>query len=185
MTNNEEWRTIPDTGDLYEASSLGRIRSKDRLLEIASRWGGTRPMPIKGRVLKPWRDSNGYLAVFVCFDGQRLPTSVHRLVARAFLTSDPGRPEVNHIDGNKQNNAPGNLEWTTRSLNMIHARDIGLRKDRRPLIAAPKHGGPSLHFSSITEAARQIGGCQSSITLAAQGRKPTAYGHVWKYADAA
>ena len=54
---------------------------------------------------------------------------VHRLVADAFLENTNNHCEVNHIDGNKQNNHVDNLEWCTHSMNIQHAFDTGL-KDR-------------------------------------------------------
>ena len=55
---------------------------------------------------------------------------VHRLVAEAFIPNPNGFREVNHIDGNKQNNSVKNLEWVTHSENMIHAYQTGLEQPR-------------------------------------------------------
>ncbi len=51
---------------------------------------------------------------------------VHRLVAEAFIPNPNGWPEVNHINGDKADNRAQNLEWCTRSMNMLHAYDTGL-----------------------------------------------------------
>lgn len=53
---------------------------------------------------------------------------VHRLVAMAFVKGMVSGKEVNHIDGNKRNNAASNLEWVTKSENQLHAYKIGLRR---------------------------------------------------------
>lgn len=53
---------------------------------------------------------------------------IHRLVAQTYIPNPENKPEVNHMDGNKQNNMLCNLEWMTRSENMQHACDTGLLK---------------------------------------------------------
>ncbi len=51
---------------------------------------------------------------------------VHRLVAEAYLPNTDNLQEVNHIDGNKQNNDVSNLEWVSRQENITHAWSTGL-----------------------------------------------------------
>jgi hypothetical protein len=51
---------------------------------------------------------------------------VHRLVALAFIPNPSGASEVNHKNGNKLDNAVGNLEWATRISNMQHGYRTGL-----------------------------------------------------------
>lgn len=64
--------------------------------------------------------SNGY---FQCSAG-----SIHRILANVFIENDDpiNKEDVNHIDGNKQNNSLLNLEWVTRSQNIKHAFDNNL-----------------------------------------------------------
>lgn len=176
----EEWREIPATGGLYEASSLGRIRSKDRTITCASRWGGTRSYVKSGRVLKAWADANGYRVVYTCFDNERVAVNVHRLVARAFH-GDGGSLCVNHRDGDKANNRPCNLEWVTHAENMAHARDTGLLNDCHPVLRLSADGSV-LQFESINAAARALGKGKGSIQRALSGRYRKAYGFEWKEA---
>lgn len=77
---------------------------------------------------------------------------VHRLVAFTFLGENPkDRPDVNHIDGNKQNNCVENLEWSNKSLNGFHAYKNGLNHTRNHL------RGENHYFAKITnETARQV-----------------------------
>lgn len=53
---------------------------------------------------------------------------IHRIVAYAFLGSQPIGHEINHKDGIKGNNRADNLEWVTHSENQLHAVRTGLRK---------------------------------------------------------
>ena len=53
--------------------------------------------------------------------------AVHRLLAIHYIPNPQGKEQVNHIDGNKYNNDLSNLEWVTRSENVKHAYDTGLK----------------------------------------------------------
>lgn len=71
---------------------------------------------------------NGYCKLNIRLkDGSDKTLSIHRLVAMAFNpVPNMDTLEVNHIDGNKDNNHISNLEWVTHYDNMKHARETGL-----------------------------------------------------------
>lgn len=69
------------------------------------------------------KHTNGYLRATI----NNKDEYVHRLVAKCFVPNPNGYSEVNHLDGNKENNNANNLEWCTRSQNNKHAFRIGLR----------------------------------------------------------
>lgn len=55
---------------------------------------------------------------------------VNRVVALRYLPNPQNLPQVNHIDGDKANNADTNLEWSTGSDNERHAHRTGLKSGR-------------------------------------------------------
>jgi hypothetical protein len=117
----EIWKNIQDN-DYYQVSNLGRIKSKERKVPH----GKSGMVSVKERILKPATDAKGYLRVALA-KGRGLKTyKVHRLVADAFLENHENKPQVNHKDGNKENNDISNLEWVTNQENAIHATENGL-----------------------------------------------------------
>lgn len=67
-------------------------------------------------------DKYGYSVVSLTRNkGEKQHTiQVHRLVALAYIPNPLNLPQVNHEDGNKQNNSVGNLKWCTNSYNQCH-----------------------------------------------------------------
>ena len=106
----EIWRDI-DEYENYQISSWGRVYSKDA-----------------HSCLVPEQTEKGYLRVYLYRDGVRKHYKVHRLVAGEFIPNPLGKPQVNHIDGNKKNNSVSNLEWVTNRENCDHARAMRLSK---------------------------------------------------------
>ena len=117
---SEEWKDIEGFEGWYQVSNLGNVR---------------RIAPVNGsprcRKLKPWVNTRGYSFVTLNVHCKKTAFRLHRLVAEHFIGRPcDGQTDVNHIDGNKQNNSVENLEWCTRSENMIHAIKTGLYHPR-------------------------------------------------------
>ena len=85
---------------------------------------------ISNRYLKPFKNPQGYLLVDIHHNHKSYYRQVHRLVAQAFIPNPDNLSDVNHKDGNKENNCDFNLEWMTRKENVRHAWDTGLVKPR-------------------------------------------------------
>lgn len=82
-----------------------------------------------GKEIPIWRDSKaGYCNVSLNIEGKRRIRKVHRLVAIVYIPNPNEEllDEVNHKDGNKENNDVSNLEWSNSYLNNKHARETGL-----------------------------------------------------------
>ena len=103
----ERWSSIPNTH--YSISSEGRVRNDET-----------------NKIKSMDATSDGYHKVDLYSNGKRTSVRVHRLVAEAFIPNPNELPQINHIDGNKENNNINNLEWVNNSQNMIHAYRTGL-----------------------------------------------------------
>ena len=85
---------------------------------------------IYNKFLRPNRNNDGYYCYNLCnANGISKGMKAHRLVALAFVPNPDNLPEVNHKDGNKENNYYTNLEWCTHSQNIKHAWDNSLIKN--------------------------------------------------------
>ncbi|QMM52481.1 HNH endonuclease [Enterobacter sp. RHB15-C17] len=117
ISTPEKWEWVSGYNGLYQISNLGRVCSVKR--------PGS-----KGGLLKPRKDSDGYLMVMLWSDGIPTNKKIHRLVAQAFIPNSEDKPQVNHLNGNKADNSVSNLEWATPSENVLHAYRIGLKDQR-------------------------------------------------------
>lgn len=100
----------------YEISNFGRLKSMFRIVNSGN--GARRP--IRERIIRLTSSPNGYPI--------HKNTTIHRLVAIAFIPNPENKPTVNHKDWNKKNNHVSNLEWNTRSENIRHSYKMPGRK---------------------------------------------------------
>jgi len=105
----EIWKPIPGYESLYEVSNQGRIK----------RLPGT-PKCNTERILTPPYSKTGYRFIFLHKKGTPKSHYVHRLVLCAFVGPLPENHEVNHKNGIHDDNRLENLEYVTRSENMLH-----------------------------------------------------------------
>lgn len=82
----------------------------------------------KGKLKHSFKNEYGYHIVTLFKNNKQKSMRVARLVAIAYIDNPLSLPEVNHKDGNKDNNHYSNLEWCTRSHNTKHAWNAGLNK---------------------------------------------------------
>lgn len=117
LSPKEVWRPIPGF-DGYEASTWGRIRSVDRILELVGRWGSMKRFH-RGKILRLKAKPNGSGQTYLCFyaDGGAYP-QVNRAVCLTFHGNPPSdKHEAAHLDGKTQNNRTENLAWKTPTEN--------------------------------------------------------------------
>ena len=150
---------------------------------------------------KPRINKYGYLVLTLSKDGKAKTHQLHRVVASAFVDNPFNKEQINHKDGNKENNKVSNLEWVTSEENINHAIKTGLRNDnytpkRRealekahkqnkvPVIQKSKAGETLRRFESLSDASLFVKGNNSvigCISKACNGKQKTAYGYVWEY----
>lgn len=193
----EIWKDIEGYEGKYQVSNLCRIRSLDRKVGNYIK---------EGKILKPFSNRCGYLQVDL-FDSSinRKSKTIHRLVAETFIPKIEGKNEINHIDGNKNNNSINNLEWCTRLENLTHARNIGLitgesfiksgsenwmyqrrGKDNphsKTVIQYDKEMNKIAEYGSTSEAERKTGIYQTNIARCCRKGIKTAGGYIWRYKE--
>lgn len=120
----ETWCDVFGYEGLYQVSNLGRVKALEKRID-------------SGKCHRTWKehflafaiDRKGYFRVSLSKNGCSKTYKVHRLVAEAFIPNPNLLPQVNHIDGNKENNVVDNLEWCSQSENMLHAYAHGLNQN--------------------------------------------------------
>lgn len=185
----EKWTAIKEF-DEYYISSFGRIWSQKK-----------KPM-----FLNTYPDKYGYHHVKFRKDGKQYSRLVHRLVAEAFVDNPNNYKEVNHKDEDKSNNRAVNLEWCTRTYNILYGKagkeryvkqaitQRYSRNDLKAIECLDVESGKVVHkFNSIAEASRMmslktkgsIRCIRSNIGCCCNQRKfrNTAYGYKWRFAD--
>lgn len=183
----EIWKGIKGCEDLYQVSNTGKVKSL--------KYNHTS----QEKILKPQKQTNGYFTVNLF--GRA--TSIHRLVAQAFVPNAENKPVINHKDGNKENNSADNLEWCTPRENTIHAVKNGLIRydtpsrhqmymvniqkaighNKKKILQFDLNGSLIGEYDSIIYASYVTHCNATHISLCAKGKHKTSGGFVWRYAD--
>lgn len=104
--------------------------------------------------------STGYMYSCIYSDvaKRNISVGVHRLMALAFCGPKPHMKSIpNHIDGVKDNNVAGNIQWTNYTGNILHAYQTGLRTDNRPILAKDLRDGSITRYYSASACASEFG----------------------------
>lgn len=113
-------------------------------------------------------NAQGYINVSLSKDKKQTQHKLHRLVAQAFIPNPQNKKEVNHIDGNKENNCVWNLEWVTSSENTKHAIKTGLVEHSKVQIVETGE-----IFETAVECANKINGSYGDIYKCLKGERKT------------
>ena len=180
----EIWKDIPGYEGRYQASNLGNI--------LALNYKRSH----KPHLLKQSITYDGYHRVCLG-NGSRKNTkriTVHILVAKTFIPNPENKPQVNHIDGNKDNNCASNLEWVTCKENIQHSIKIGLRNPKnrhylygsnhhcsKPILQYDLQGNFIKKWGSQVEAAKYYNCDSCAISNCAVGHSKSYKGFIWRF----
>lgn len=184
----EIWRDIPGFEGYYQASTLGRIRSVARTVEYVKHYEDNHVVAkhhFPSRIRMPGITA-GYRSLVLSIDGIHKDVLVHRLVALTFIPNPDNLPQVDHIDGNRDNNRVDNLRWVTPKDNIENAmthgqhpvkisgkrrpiRDVYTREVYESMAAAEKKLGiPKGMISSGIRSGQRVHGHKFEVILSNQ-----------------
>jgi hypothetical protein len=131
------FKEIPGYENLYKIDengtviSFGFVKSKNNSIK------SKKEQPLIQFLAVDKYGKPSYFRVTLWKEGKGKKFLVHQLVTLAFIGKCPEGHNVNHIDGNKQNNHISNLEYVTHSENQLHSYAKGLQRrqkgEERPL----------------------------------------------------
>ena len=163
---NEVWKKLSEniiTDKQYFVSNLGRFKNS------------------LGTIMDNYKvNENGYIRVNI----YKKSYGLHRLIAITFLENPNNKEQVNHIDGNKLNNAVENLEFCTNKENQIHKFKIGLGNNfTRKIGQYDLSGNLIKEFKSIVSSSKELNIGKSNIMGVLKKSRKTSGGFIFKYLD--
>lgn len=156
----EIFKEIKGFEGYYEISNLGKVKNVKR-----------------NTILKPKIDKFGYHKYRLQYNNNDKYIFAHRIVAIAFLDNFKLLEQVNHINGIKNDNRIENLEWCSRSENIIHSYNI-LNRNKK---ATPIIRNDGKEYKTIKEAAFDNNVSTSSIIQNLKGKSKTSNNFIFKY----
>jgi len=121
----EIWKDIKGYESLYQVSNYGRVKRLGKTVERS--YHGN--IQYKEKILKI-KTTNTYHQIGLTKNKTRKHYLLHRIVCIAFIPNPNNKPEVNHINGLKNDNRVENLEWVNASENIKHAFKSGLKSQK-------------------------------------------------------
>lgn len=195
--NTEEWRPIEGANGRFLVSSFGRIKSAPRV-DSQGRAAGNRILSLKKR------DKDGYVVSQLQYKNKRLYIKVHREVAKAFISNPENKPQVDHINGVRDDNRVENLRWVTTKENNNNpisvernrlaqtgkkmSKESSLKKraamPKKPVLQYSLDGALLARYEAVADAGKSLGDKNlcGRIVNCCKGRSKTAGGFVWRYA---
>lgn len=169
MNNLEIWKDITGYEGLYQISNYGRVKSMN--------YNHTG----KERILKNYKDKDGYLVVHLYKDGKRKTFKVHRLTLTTFNpVSNMESLTVDHISMDKTDNRLSNLRYATKK-EQIYFDEQDWKTHAKTVFQYTKSGKFVRKWGSTMDIERELGIDHSKISAYCLGRYKSGRGYIWTY----
>lgn len=168
-----EWKPVKNFNG-YFINKLGQVKS-------VRSFKGT-----KETILKGSKNQQGYRTISMIKDGKVYTKTLHRLLMETFIPNKNNLPCINHIDGNILNNSLDNLEWCTYGHNEKEAYRLGLKKPRlesKAILQIDKKTGNVIKEWENSYKPKILGYSPSNINMCCNGKRKSANGFIWRYAN--
>lgn len=135
----------------------------------------------KGEYKQTHQNSNGYLEYIIGSNGETYYVSIHRLVAENYIPNTEKKPEIDHINGNRQDNRVENLRWVTHKENMnnpVTYKKVNDAKEKG-IIGMDKNGNEVCRFNSVNDAV--AAGYSRHCGCVANGKRIRSNKLYWKW----
>jgi len=172
ISEKEEWKDIPGFEGLYQASTLGKIRSLDKYVNYKNKGLALK----KGIILNPKISNKGYYEVTLMKNLKRYYKRVHKLIALTFIENPNNYTIINHINENKLDNRIENLEWCTCKYNIEVYHE-----NRMNIYQYDLNGNFIKEWKSITKAANEFKLDKTGIQHCCKGCLKTYKNYIWSY----
>ena len=115
------------------------------------------------KTLKPMISTSGYVFFHLVKNKKKHTKYLHRLIGETFIPNPDNLPQIDHIDGNKQNNDISNLHWVSISENRIAYGNEQRAKNRMRKVIAVNEKGEKITFESRKSVAEHFKCCPAKI----------------------
>ena len=173
----EIWKDVKDFESKYAISNFGRLKNK-----------------YNNHIYKFTNKKGDYFSTILYDKNNRKTVRIHRLVAEAFIPNPENKPQVDHLDLNKQNNNVNNLRWVTNLENMRHNIEANIFyyvgyynknkiSKKGKIIQFDKNMNKIGVYNNSAVASEKTGVCSRNILHCVnhkEGRKQ-AGGYIWLY----
>jgi hypothetical protein len=179
----EVWLAVPGYEGTYEASSLGGIRSIDRVTPYSCSNGRSGVQRRKGKMLAPHRKGK-YLFVTLVNGPDRADVTVHAVIAATFIGPRPAGLMVCHNDGDGTRNVPSNIRYDTpasNSADMVRHGNSGVGEKN----AAAKLSSSDVLWIRANRPMRTLASMAEKFGVSIAAIHDAAVGNTWPHLESA